>query len=63
MSTAPRPAPTRHQRRRAELRRRVEEIKARRDARDAELAEQARREQAGEPTETIQEFRKRLGFD
>jgi hypothetical protein len=63
VSTARRPALTPHQLRRAELRRRIEEIKAKRDARDVELAEQARREQAGEPTETIEEFRKRLGFD
>ncbi|MGE5346442.1 MAG: hypothetical protein ACM3JH_10840 [Acidithiobacillales bacterium] len=60
MSTARRPALTPHQVRRAALRRRVEEIKAKRDARDAELAEQARREDAGKPTYTLEDLRREL---
>jgi hypothetical protein len=59
-SPARRPAPTPHQLRRAALRRRVEEIKAKRDARDVELVEQARREQAGDPTYTLGDLRREI---
>jgi len=59
-SSARRPALTPHQRRRAALRRRVEEIKAKRDARDVELAEQARKADKGRPTYTLEDLRREL---
>ncbi len=63
MSRAVRRTPTSHQAKRAELRRRSEAIKARRDARDAEIGARLRREQAGQPTMTIEELRRRLKLD
>ena len=62
VSTARRSALTPHQLRRAELRRRVEEIKAKRDARDVQLAEEARTADVGQPRYSIEELRHRLGL-
>ena len=61
MSTAPRPAPPR--RNRVGLRAEVDRRKAARDARDLEVLEARRKEQAGQPVETIEALRKRLGLD
>jgi len=60
VSTAPRPAAPRRDR--TTLRAEVERRKAARDARDIEILEQRRKEQAGQPVETIETLRKRLGF-
>ena len=60
MSTAPRPTAPRRDR--TALRAEVERRKAARDARDIEILEKRRKEQAGQPVETIETLRKRLGF-